>query len=526
MPIIDSDFVGGGVENVHFIDKTHIEFSAPMGGSPQSLWYYFRVNGGKGEKLHFSQKGLNKVLGVKESRGYAPVVPVFKNEDNEWERICEDDIAYCEEQLSYEFSVTPECNEFYLAFCYPYLLEDFMRFIQKQNTALIAVRTLGKTQEGRDYPCVLVGYPEKPEVNKAVLLFARQHAGEVSASFVLEGFLASLLGDKVNAKKALESTVFCIFPIVDLDSVQSGRYGKDRYPIDFNRDWSHNPYHCEIGLIQKELDRLSNRYSLVWGFDLHAPQPGGASYMPPNRNNTAGSAQWEQMWSFALAYEDFCKKAGCSFHVNDVDTAVLNWGTINFHSLINRYIEQKYGCHLLCFEYTYHRTQDNTVITPKDWRKMGDVLFNTLAETVLLHDGLNKKPDVERIPTWAVPAVYINWDTIVNTSGVELTENNEKMRIKPIAEKNRVWLSSKNLFTYTKAEKILSITSEIHCNLRLHYAFFKNGEFMENSTCKYFYISGTQAIDSPLNMTNGSNQFLIMLDIDDICGEVLICLGG
>ena len=74
---VDANFPGGAVENVE-INNLTIVFEAPLDNSPQSLWYFFRVIGAQGQRLILIQKGLDHVLGVHESRGYGPVVPVLE----------------------------------------------------------------------------------------------------------------------------------------------------------------------------------------------------------------------------------------------------------------------------------------------------------------------------------------------------------------------------------------------------------------------------------------------------------------
>lgn len=525
MPTIDQAFEGGGVGSAHFVDDTHIEFSAPMDGSPQSLWYYFRVSGAKGTTLYFSQKGLEHVLGVRESRGYVPVVPVFRGASGAWKRVDERSIRFCSDPLRYEFSVTPEDDECYVAFCYPYLLEDFTRFIEARHSPQVSAYSIGKTQEGRDLPCFLVGDLENPDIKQMVVLFARQHAGEVSGSFVLEGFLDALLDGGAEAQAALSTTLFCIFPFVDLDSVQRGRYGKDRFPVDFNGDWSRQPYHCEIRLIQAELARLATRYHLLWGFDLHAPQPGGASYLPPNKECPAHSPDWRRMWGFALAYEDACEREGCSFHLHDVDTEVLNWGGSALYSHLGVFLRARYACPLLSLEYTYHRTGEGSVVHPEDWCKMGKILFQTLANHLSPeHCHFDILPE-ERIPSWAIPPLWEHWTSISKVRGISVSERGAALVLHPSAPQNHIWLSSRDLFCCDPADSVLTIVSEKAVNITLCYFFFADGEFVEKSPCFYAHLIGEKVIGVPDRVPADADQFGVMIEMNNISEEVVLQLG-
>ena len=104
---VDANFPGGAVENVE-INNLTIVFEAPLDNSPQSLWYFFRVIGAQGQRLILIQKGLDHVLGVHESRGYGPVVPVWKDgEDGPWQRVEENTIQYIQNPLTFRFEVEP-----------------------------------------------------------------------------------------------------------------------------------------------------------------------------------------------------------------------------------------------------------------------------------------------------------------------------------------------------------------------------------------------------------------------------------
>jgi hypothetical protein len=80
--IIDADFPGGGVEDVHIGPgrkdgaDAYISFSAPLDGAllGETLWFCFRVRGGAGKKLTFIQRNMAHTLG---GGAYAVVRPVF-----------------------------------------------------------------------------------------------------------------------------------------------------------------------------------------------------------------------------------------------------------------------------------------------------------------------------------------------------------------------------------------------------------------------------------------------------------------
>ena len=58
-------------------------------------------------------------------------------------------------------------------------------------------------------------------------------------------------------------------PMMDVDNVAEGAFGKDQYPIDFNRSWLGHSTWNAIHAVK----RLSMRYSIAMAFDFHAPYP-------------------------------------------------------------------------------------------------------------------------------------------------------------------------------------------------------------------------------------------------------------
>ena len=156
---VDANFPGGAVENVE-INNLTIVFEAPLDNSPQSLWYFFRGIGAQGQRLTLIQKGLDHVLGVHESRGYGPVVPVWKDgEDGPWQRVEENTIQYIQNPLTFRFEVEPTETVCYVAFCYPYLMENWLSFLKTLPADHISEKTICTTKAGRPMVRYLLRLP-------------------------------------------------------------------------------------------------------------------------------------------------------------------------------------------------------------------------------------------------------------------------------------------------------------------------------------------------------------------------------
>ena len=102
--------------------------------------------------------------------------------------------------------------------------------------------------------------------------------------------------------------------MVDIDGVEEGRYGKNRPPVDFNRDWSYKPQHREVNVIQETVERLAARFKYVLFANFHSPQPGGMSYLIPARRSHMGDEKCKDFWKFAYEYEKSLEDV-CGFNV-------------------------------------------------------------------------------------------------------------------------------------------------------------------------------------------------------------------
>ena len=72
-------------------------------------------------------------------------------------------------------------------------------------------------------------------------MIARQHSGEVTSSFMIEGIINFLFGESVRAEELLKRYIFKIVPMVNVDGVVHGNTRAELIGADPNRKWS-NPH--------------------------------------------------------------------------------------------------------------------------------------------------------------------------------------------------------------------------------------------------------------------------------------------
>ena len=116
----------------------------------------------------------------------------------------------------------------------PYLKDDLDRFLgTKKGNPELKIGTLAKTRKGTPVPLLTIGHGPKN-----VLMTARHHACEASASYVLEGILDEILSGSAFGRTFCERYMLSCVPLVDIDGVQAGDQGKGRAPHDHNRDYA------------------------------------------------------------------------------------------------------------------------------------------------------------------------------------------------------------------------------------------------------------------------------------------------
>lgn len=298
---------------------------------------------------------MEQVLGVFEKGTYDQVQPVIRHgEEGEWVRVPKEQTKFSIDPPEFHFTVMPEEDTVYIAFCYPYTMENLNHFTAGRQSPYFKQRILGKTKKGRDFPMLLIGDTETGTEKQLVVCVARQHAGEVSGSYVLEGIIEAALAETELGRTIRERMVLTAFPFADLDGVEEGRYGKNRPPVDMNRDWSVNPQHPEVKMMQGEIGRLAEQFRYTLFIDIHAPQPGGNSYLIPSKISTMDKSKWHQFWNFYRAFDQAVQPI-FTRGLDDFDPGSLNWSSSSYLLVAKQYHSIKYGATGMTMEVSYHR---------------------------------------------------------------------------------------------------------------------------------------------------------------------------
>ena len=114
----------------------------------------------------------------------------------------------------------------YFSYSIPYTFSSLNSFLTDKlalHSGRVKVKSLGRTVGGNEVNLFQVSSPEiGGHRKKSVWIMARQHPGETTASFMLEGVFDFLLSESPAARQLLEHFVFKIVPMVNVDGVVHG----------------------------------------------------------------------------------------------------------------------------------------------------------------------------------------------------------------------------------------------------------------------------------------------------------------
>jgi predicted deacylase len=376
---IDSNLECGAVENLRWVQGVWndplICFEAPKDGSPQGMWWRFRVRAAKGRRIWFHLTNLPEILGGTE---LDKAVPVLRQRGGNWQRLDPENCRKLGPHGPFEFVVDFKSDDVELAWGYPYGLSDFAHFLKSlpaSSRKLLKVSRIGTSAEGRELKMVTIGKSNRSEMKPAIWVTARNHAGEVAGSWGIEGLLRKLSSGDAAARWLRRHCVVHAVPFVDLDSVIEGRYGKDHVPLDPNRDWSAGSIRPETKAVIAAVQASRSHELPSVLVDLHCPGAGEPKSYPV-LPNPSSLAEWQKTAFLARCAE---RAAPHDFpvRVRDWTIKTINWGSWLSAGTTCNWARDA-GMTAITFELTYNRTVRGNLATSKDYCGFGAGLVKAL----------------------------------------------------------------------------------------------------------------------------------------------------
>eukprot|EP00391_Amoebophrya_sp_Ameob2_P000675 CAMPEP_0179009986 /NCGR_PEP_ID=MMETSP0795-20121207/16561_1 /TAXON_ID=88552 /ORGANISM="Amoebophrya sp., Strain Ameob2" /LENGTH=993 /DNA_ID=CAMNT_0020705213 /DNA_START=120 /DNA_END=3100 /DNA_ORIENTATION=- len=259
--VFESRFESGNLRRV--VQVSSVEYDLVLNPdyntTSHAQWYYFRVtNMRRGTAYRFNIINLIKPTSLY-NEGMRPVIYSMRNAKEKgqgWVR-SGFNCAYYQNGISkrrgvyytltFEMQFEHDFDEVYVAQCYPYTYTDLQFDLSEIETAAkksncFRRRKLCETLAAN--ACDLITITNFDADAKiplrdrfGVVITARVHPGETSASWVMKGILEFLTSDSPEAVTLRNKFVFKLIPMLNPDGVVVGNYRCSLAGLDLNRRW-------------------------------------------------------------------------------------------------------------------------------------------------------------------------------------------------------------------------------------------------------------------------------------------------
>jgi len=225
---IDAHFDSGNIDVVEVLDDHHASLRIRWDvGDEHMQWFYFRVDGARGENCTLRIVNAGKSSYPRAWDGYRVCTSVDRQA---WTRV---DTTFEDGVLTIEHR--PEAQMQWYAYFAPHTHEQHLELLSEcQLSEMVTLDRLGHTVDGRDLHRLTVG-----EGPLQFWVIGRQHPGESMASWWMEGFLARLL-DPTDAisRQLREHATLHVVPHMNPDGAIRGHLRCNAVGANLNREWA------------------------------------------------------------------------------------------------------------------------------------------------------------------------------------------------------------------------------------------------------------------------------------------------
>lgn len=252
-----TDFSSGKIGSKVISNNDVIEFSLPNENG--SVAQYFNVQIEK--EFLGEQKFLITNAGKSQyANGWKRYGVFYFVEGKEWQRT--DIGSFDGESFFFEINFKEKSQFIQIAWYHPYTLEDYDKFIAKNDLKKQGVDKLNFIKLGNE------------KAKESIVFLARQHPGETMSSFFIEGLVLNLLKEV----ELLNKKQIFIFPLVNLNGVQNGDH-RFLDKVDYNRSWE-NQDAKEVNQIKQFLS--DKNVSMV--IDVHGDEVSNINFARKSKN--------------------------------------------------------------------------------------------------------------------------------------------------------------------------------------------------------------------------------------------------
>lgn len=228
--------------------------------------------------------------------------------------------------LSYEIEFPEDHDEVYLSMCFPYTvsrLDSLLSYLQSHpiKSQFLTLTTLCQTISGNPFRALRICNTQGSlplTQRKALVLCARVHPGETTASFVMQEALEYLLRDSLSLSLLREQVVVYVVPMINPDGVALGNARCNLGLVDLNRNYS-NPSetdHPTIFHLKKFMKQIKDDHKeILISVDIHSHSKKANCFLygNPNKDFNGRDKELNTFLHCFLAHCDMLRIQDCNF---------------------------------------------------------------------------------------------------------------------------------------------------------------------------------------------------------------------
>ncbi|HXR79165.1 MAG TPA: M14-type cytosolic carboxypeptidase [Bryobacteraceae bacterium] len=239
-----ADFEGGNLGRVDRVASNHFRCHVTGetdqdGRNRQASWFYFRIDGAKGQLLTLDLVDLPGEYNYKPTRGSITkdTLPFYSDDRQTWHEL--KTVDFDESVPLQRIHITPKSDSIWIAHVPPYTNRNLAQLLTEIKEAPNVKETVvGKSVKGREIPLLTISDATVPDRGKKVIwLMFRQHSWEAGSSWAAEGAIRFLLSSNPSADRIVRGAIVKIYPMCDPDGVARGGVRFNAYGYDLNRNW-------------------------------------------------------------------------------------------------------------------------------------------------------------------------------------------------------------------------------------------------------------------------------------------------
>ena len=380
-----SDFVCGNGKLIEYRKKDgedYLVFIAEQKfNEAKPIWFYFRASGLESNRVTFRIGNAHQFLCDTDVSSFAGDAPVYRAPDGQWKRTNKCTVTFEEDGFPIVEFVIDDCpRDVEVAFCFPYgpaQLEATMGSLPCFEKKCIGYSTKGNpiyryaTDGGRK-----TGKP-------GLYLTSRQHAQEVGGAWVLDGILRYFGSEEGRAYR--EKLSIWVTPMVDVDGVIYGAYGKDQAIGDMNRSWTPRfQKRTEVDCVAQDMDRWHERCSGERAImDVHSPAHEVLDMLVNVYVHRIPAEHAKILLDFVKHINQELEGSGLElFKPNVVATQTLG-SSQGDSNTIQLYTSSYFGLPTYVMEMTYEGSLEGRLFEIEDYHAYGKYIAITIAKTLL-----------------------------------------------------------------------------------------------------------------------------------------------